>query len=113
MTGRKLDQDTETNIIEGETSNIFVSRNSLLETGFSEILELEKFDVPLEVTFYGEEAMDYGGPRKEFFNLMMQEMVKEEFTLFEKDEQLGVYDFKLNEGNIVKNWYYASGVLCG
>jgi hypothetical protein len=67
ITGRKLDITNETEMLEGETTNIFVSREKILETGFSELLEPNlNFWIPLEVTFYGEEAQDVGIQERNF-----------------------------------------------
>jgi len=34
---------------------------------------IEDISFPLEVTFIGEEAADYGGPRKEFLGAVMRD----------------------------------------
>ncbi|XP_048251356.1 uncharacterized protein LOC125379182, partial [Haliotis rufescens] len=47
----------------------------------------------LEVTFYGEEAQGYGGPRKEFLQLMLHNIIKEEKRLFTKKSMLSVSFF--------------------
>lgn len=39
-----------------------------------EIQSLEDFRPCLEVQFYGESAVDLGGPRKEFFALVLREI---------------------------------------
>lgn len=62
-------------MLEGETTNIFVSRERILETGFSESMEPNlNFRLLLEVTCYGEEAQNVGGPRKEFFNMLLRNL---------------------------------------
>ncbi|KAL9977064.1 hypothetical protein ACROYT_G014428 [Oculina patagonica] len=63
---------------EGETNQIFVNRDKVLDTGMDEIKLLTNKRLTLEVQFYGEEAQDLGGPRKEFFKLIMQ-AVKEKY----------------------------------
>ena len=113
LTGRKLDLETDSEILEGDTSSIFVSRQRLLETGFQEILDPEFNERhPLEVTFYGEEAADVGGPRIEFLNLMLKEIIKEEMRMF-KEQGGGAFIFTDDENNISKRYFYAAGLLCG
>ena len=48
----------------------------MFETGTEEIIrdDLTDFSVPLEVTFAGENAEDFGGPRQEFLGSMMREI---------------------------------------
>lgn len=59
--------------------NIFVLRERIFEIGFFELMELNlNFRLFLEVIFYGEEVQDVGGLRKEFFNMLLKEFVKEE-----------------------------------
>ncbi|XP_069109861.1 uncharacterized protein [Argopecten irradians] len=65
--GRPLDVQSESEVIVGETSPIFVNRHgSLLNDAFEEAEHIENIRFPLEVNYYGELAQDYGGPRKEF-----------------------------------------------
>lgn len=59
--------------------NIFVLRERIFEIGFFELMELNlNFRLFLEVIFYGEEVQDVEGLRKEFFNMLLKEFVKEE-----------------------------------
>ncbi|XP_033095325.1 uncharacterized protein LOC117099916 [Anneissia japonica] len=112
LKGRPLDQDSLDSTIEGKTLPIFVSRNDILETGMSELVDSEDFRYPMEVTFYGEEAADVGGPRKEFLVLMLQEILKDERNILkEVDEQR--YKIIENSANLRKKFYYGAGLLCG
>jgi hypothetical protein len=56
---------------------LFVSRIDMFHDGMSEVLE-EDLDVrlPLQICFNNEEAVDLGGPRKEF----LEEMLKQVFS---------------------------------
>lgn len=66
-------------MLEGEITNIFVLRERIFEIGFFVLMELNlNFRLFLEVIFYGEEVQDVGGLRKEFFNMLLKEFVKEE-----------------------------------
>ncbi|XP_028415392.1 uncharacterized protein LOC114538414 [Dendronephthya gigantea] len=79
--GRSLEIENEDVCPEGETNYISVDRLSILETGMEEIAGLENLFFTLEVQFYGEVARDYGGPRKEFFRLMLLEIKEKRHLL--------------------------------
>ncbi|PFX24171.1 hypothetical protein AWC38_SpisGene11235 [Stylophora pistillata] len=74
LNGRPLETADVSIEIEGETNFILVDRENLLELGFEEISTISNFRLPLEVNFIGEAARDFGGPRKEFFRLMLIEI---------------------------------------
>ncbi|XP_052266335.1 uncharacterized protein LOC127868526 [Dreissena polymorpha] len=81
VTGRPLDLD-ETSLttgISGETNFIMIDRNDVIRTSFDEINDIPDLRKCLEVQFYGETAVDYGGPRKEFFCLILQTLQTEYF----------------------------------
>lgn len=71
LTGRQLDIVDPSQEITGETNFIVVDRDNLLETCFNEVSSISNLRNPLEVKFTDEDANDYGGPRKEFFRLML------------------------------------------
>lgn len=71
VTGRALEVEFAHEEILGETNFIMVDRQNLLQTALDEISCLQDFRKTLEVQFYDEEAQDYGGPRKEFFSLVL------------------------------------------
>lgn len=75
VTGRKLDPTDESEALEGTTNFILIDRHKVLEMAFDELRAM-KVDprLILEVSFYGENAQDFGGPRKEFFNLAVGEI---------------------------------------
>jgi len=124
--GRPLEIPNTTDTVEGETSLIYVDRQNVLVTGLDEVRRIENKRLTLEVQFYGEvcfrnlfydniatlaipciyfhhsqEASDYGGPRKEFFHLILHE-INEKFF---KD---GLKDFRhLDED------YHIIGVIMG
>ena len=54
VTGRKLELESDSEVLEGETNYINVDRMNLLETAFEEIGALENLRLTLEVSFYGE-----------------------------------------------------------
>eukprot|EP00794_Sanderia_malayensis_P012620 gene12620-13909_t len=75
ITGRKLEPTDESEALDGTTNFILIDRHNVLVTAFDE-LKAMKTDprLTLEVSFYGENAQDFGGPRKEFFNLAVGEI---------------------------------------
>ncbi|XP_028401093.1 uncharacterized protein LOC114524162 [Dendronephthya gigantea] len=95
MRGRPLDLMNETTIMEGETTEIFVSRLNLFEDGMDEILNVTSETVdrsfPLEVTFTGENARDQGGPRREFLSSMLQQ-IKERLCTEGEDGNFNLCD---------------------
>lgn len=60
----------------GDTQAPFVSRFNIFEDGIGGLLESSPpvFKIPLEITFYGKKAQDYGEPKKEFLSAMCHEM---------------------------------------
>eukprot|EP00794_Sanderia_malayensis_P013331 gene13331-14707_t len=75
ITGRKLEPTDESEALDGTTNFILIDRHNVLMTAFDE-LKAMKTDprLTLEVSFYGENAQDFGGPRKEFFNMAVGEI---------------------------------------
>ena len=71
LQGRQLDADVDFGCDHGETSNIFISRSAVLATAIEEIVNLENIRFPIDVQFYGETAVDTGGPRRDFFRYLM------------------------------------------
>lgn len=78
VTGRQLDITNPTLPTNGATNYILVDRGNILQTAFDEVRELEDLRMTLQVQFYEECADDYGGPRKEFFRLVMN-AIKEKY----------------------------------
>ncbi|XP_061170625.1 uncharacterized protein LOC133180021 [Saccostrea echinata] len=78
VTGRPLEVNDVTHNSEGDTNFILIDRTHLLETGFDEVKAISDVRKTLEVQFYDETAVDYGGPRKEFFRLILQ-AIKEKY----------------------------------
>ncbi|KAL9960243.1 hypothetical protein ACROYT_G033677 [Oculina patagonica] len=69
VTGRPLDVTESSEILEGETNYITVDRQNILKTTFEELKHVTDPRVTFEVQFYGEQAVDTGGPRKEWIRL--------------------------------------------
>ncbi|XP_028409260.1 uncharacterized protein LOC114531853 [Dendronephthya gigantea] len=91
VTGRKLDVVSLTECVEGETNYILINRQDVLNRAMEEIMPLINPRLTLEVSFYGEAATDYGGPRREFFRLCMQEIKARYFDGGLKDHLFADY----------------------
>ncbi|CAC5389516.1 unnamed protein product [Mytilus coruscus] len=78
VTGRELEMSSIETPTDGDTNFISVDRHELIETAFDEVGALTDLRPTLEVQFYGENAVDSGGPRKEFFRLILRE-IKEKY----------------------------------
>lgn len=113
LRGRPLDIENEDGLIEGQTTEIFVSRYNLYMDTMSELLDPLQRDLsfPLEVTFSGEEAADYGGPRKEFLGAMMRKSREKLFV--EAGEDSGEYRLAEKVEELRKNHYYGAGLIFG
>lgn len=78
VTGRILDVHDTSESLEGETNFILINRHDIMNSAKEEIESITDYRKTLEVSFYGEAARDFGGPRKEFFRLCLRE-IKEKY----------------------------------
>lgn len=64
---------------------IVVTRNNIFEDSFSQILNLQPYDLRrrLYITFKGEEGLDYGGVAREWFFLVSHDVLNPMYCLFE------------------------------
>ncbi|CAB4030287.1 leucine-rich repeat-containing DDB_G0290503 isoform X1 [Paramuricea clavata] len=97
--GRGLGIQDVSWVEEGETSLIMVDRYNILETSFEEVKSLENVRKTLEVQFYGETAQDLGGPRKEFFSIVVLEIYNKYFKNGLKEH--------------MSEDYYTAGIILG
>ena len=74
ISGRPLEVTNSSQVLEGETNFITVDRHNILETTFEELKHVTDPRVTFEVQFYGEQAVDTGGPRKEWIRLCNQKI---------------------------------------
>ncbi|CAH3123927.1 unnamed protein product, partial [Pocillopora meandrina] len=99
VSGRPLEVTNSSRILEGETNFITVDRNNILETTFEELKHVADPRVTFEVQFYGEQAVDSGGPRKEWIRLCNQKI---------KDIY---FDNGLKE-HMSEDYYYIGQMVC-
>ncbi|KAJ8320858.1 hypothetical protein KUTeg_002445 [Tegillarca granosa] len=106
LIGRPLDLQDPGEYLEGETNEIFVGRNSIFIDGSNEILAIQNVRYPLNVTFYGEEAEDLGGPRREFFELYINYFKENVLDTDENSVKL-----KKITSVLVQRHYWAAGII--
>ena len=63
--GRPLEINDTSVDLKGETNFITVDRDDILQTTFDELKNVADPSITFQVQFYGEQAADNGGPRKE------------------------------------------------
>ncbi len=115
LRGRPLDPAQETTFIEGRTTEIFVSRLNIYEDDMDEIIsEMGSCDrsFPLEVTFTGENARDYEGPRREFISIMLRE-IKERLFVENNEGGEGGYFLQDIVTARTNQYYIGAGVIFG
>lgn len=78
VTGRPLNGFSEDNL-DDETNFVLINRHDVLATAFDEVRSIENPRLTLEVSFYGENAQDAGGPRREFFRLSLRQIMEKYF----------------------------------
>ena len=112
LRGRPLDIRDESELIEGPTTEIFVSRLNIYEDGMDELLSgtSPDYSIPLEVTFTGECAQDLGGPRKEFLGAMMREI---RFKLFTEKDGEGTFVLRDDMIAVNRMHYLGAGIIFG
>jgi len=80
--GRPLDLEREDTPREVKTIEIFVSQMNIYKDAMAELVTeppIEDISFLLDMTFIGEEAADYRGPRKDFLGAVMSEVREQLF----------------------------------
>ncbi|CAD7081549.1 unnamed protein product [Hermetia illucens] len=91
-----------------------VTRENLVQDTFREISHYGASDLkkPLKVKFHGEEAEDAGGVRKEFFMLLLKDILDPKYGMFKEFEDSRAIWFSDHSFESVE-MYYLIGVICG
>ena len=79
LVGRQLDIVDPSTELKGKTNFIIIDRDHLFQDALAEVALIDNLRLPLEVHFMGEGAQDFGGPRKEFFRLVLKEIKEQLF----------------------------------
>ena len=91
--GRPLDVNSPDQPLDGETNFVSIDRFNILESAMEEFKDLQNPRLTLEVSFYGEQAHDAGGPRKEFFRLCLKEIQQKLFENGLRELMAEEYEF--------------------
>lgn len=102
----------------GVPANVFivlnVTRHNIVEDTIRELTRYTSEDLkkPLKVKFEGEEGEDAGGVRKEFFMLLLRDLLDAKYGMFKVDEDSRAIWFSEDsfEG---EEMYKLVGILCG
>lgn len=91
-----------------------VTRENIVLDTIRELAQYGSSDLkkPLKVKFYGEEAEDAGGVRKEFFMLLLKDILDPKygmFKFFEESRAVWFTEMSFEE----ENMYKLIGILCG
>ncbi|KAG1656516.1 putative E3 ubiquitin-protein ligase HERC4 [Nymphon striatum] len=91
-----------------------VNRHNLVESTLNQLIQQmgPKLKRPLRVEFIGEEAMDQGGVCKEFFLLLIKELLNPKYGMFIRTPQtfnLWFSENSLEDGQM----FFLVGIVCG
>lgn len=91
-----------------------VTRENLVQDSLRELQRYSQSDLkkPLKIKFQGEEAEDAGGVRKEFFMLLLKDLIDPKYGMFKEFEDSRVMWFA-DVTFETENMYFLIGVLCG
>ncbi|XP_013390744.1 uncharacterized protein LOC106159097 isoform X2 [Lingula anatina] len=91
-----------------ERTELFISRFTVWEDALEQLLSIDNLRYPLYVSFHGEEAIDYGGPRREFLQIMVTETKNRLFR-----EENGVVTLLEDDFLCASQQYFLGGLICG
>lgn len=93
--------------------SLTVEREHLIPTTLFQIQELEEheFKKPLQIKFEGEDGVDQGGVKKEYFQLIVQQLFDEKFGMFIYNEDSRL--FWINQDSFDRNEFRLIGILLG
>ncbi|XP_076666112.1 HECT and RLD domain containing E3 ubiquitin ligase 4 isoform X2 [Andrena cerasifolii] len=91
-----------------------VSRENIVADTLMELSHYDSSDLkkPLRVKFHGEEAEDAGGVKKEFFMLLLREILDPKYGMFKQYEETRIIWFS-EDSFEDENMYFLIGILCG
>ncbi|XP_041363097.1 probable E3 ubiquitin-protein ligase HERC4 [Gigantopelta aegis] len=93
---------------------LFVTRTNLVRDTLEQLSKHSSADLkkPLKIVFVGEEAIDGGGLKKEFFLLLLREVLDPKYGMFKYDEESHLQWFN-SQTFEDKSMFHLIGVLCG
>jgi E3 ubiquitin-protein ligase HERC4 len=93
---------------------LYVTRHNIVQDTINQLAKQKSYDFkkPLKIMFHGEEALDAGGVKKEFFLLLLKEILDPKYGMFHYYEESRLVWF--NEGTFEEDvMFMLIGVLCG
>ncbi|XP_068614172.1 probable E3 ubiquitin-protein ligase HERC3 [Brachionichthys hirsutus] len=93
---------------------LHVRRNHLVSDTLRELTMYSDVDLkkPLKVIFDGEEAVDAGGLTKEFFLLLLKELMDPVYGMFTHHKESNLLWFS-DKCFVEQNWFHLIGIICG
>uniref|UniRef100_A0A671RTG0 HECT domain-containing protein n=1 Tax=Sinocyclocheilus anshuiensis TaxID=1608454 RepID=A0A671RTG0_9TELE len=93
---------------------LHVRRNHLVSDALRELTVYNDVDLkkPLKVIFDGEEAVDAGGVTKEFFLLLLKELIDPIYGMFTQYSESNLLWFS-DKCFVEHNWFHLIGIICG
>ncbi|XP_072534619.1 probable E3 ubiquitin-protein ligase HERC3 [Salminus brasiliensis] len=93
---------------------LHVRRNHLVSDALRELTIYNDVDLkkPLKVIFDGEEAVDAGGVTKEFFLLLLKELMDPVYGMFTHYSESNLLWFS-DKCFVEHNWFHLIGIVCG
>ncbi|TRY88331.1 hypothetical protein DNTS_018819 [Danionella cerebrum] len=93
---------------------LHVRRNHLVSDALRELTVYNDVDLkkPLKVIFDGEEAVDAGGVTKEFFLLLLKELMNPNYGMFTQYSESNLLWFS-DKCFVELNWFHLIGIVCG
>uniref|UniRef100_A0A8C1Q3X4 HECT and RLD domain containing E3 ubiquitin protein ligase 3 n=1 Tax=Cyprinus carpio TaxID=7962 RepID=A0A8C1Q3X4_CYPCA len=93
---------------------LHVRRNHLVSDALRELTVYNDVDLkkPLKVIFDGEEAVDAGGVTKEFFLLLLKELMDPIYGMFTQYSESNLLWFS-DKCFVEHNWFHLIGIICG
>ncbi|XP_058461003.1 probable E3 ubiquitin-protein ligase HERC4 isoform X2 [Malaya genurostris] len=92
-----------------------VTRDNIVQDTLRELAQYTANDLkkPLKVRFHGEEAEDAGGVRKEFFMLLLKDVIDPKYGMFKTYEDSRAIWFTEDFFDSEDNMFALIGILCG
>ncbi|XP_061102038.1 probable E3 ubiquitin-protein ligase HERC3 isoform X1 [Conger conger] len=93
---------------------LHVRRDHLVSDALRELTIYSDVDLkkPLKVIFDGEEAVDAGGVTKEFFLLLLKELMDPVYGMFTQNTDSNLLWFS-DKCFVEHNWFHLIGIVCG
>lgn len=93
---------------------LHVRRDHLVSDTLRELTMYSDVDLkkPLKVIFDGEEAVDAGGVTKEFFLLLLKELLDPVYGMFTHYKESNLLWFS-DKCFVEQNWFHLIGIICG